>query len=52
MADSADSNHTLSNLKQKEDPNPFVSDYGDSDKPHPDKGIATKQTGWERSDVI
>ena len=46
------SNHTLSNLKQKEDPNPFVSEYDETGKPHPSKGIATKQTGWEREECI
>ncbi|KAG8532727.1 Alternative oxidase, mitochondrial precursor [Bacidia gigantensis] len=46
-------NHTLSNLEQKKDPNPFVSDYGDSATPHPSKGIESiKQTGWEREDVV
>ncbi|TVY20566.1 Mitochondrial alternative oxidase [Lachnellula arida] len=46
-------NHTLGNLKQKEDPNPFVSSYKDSGKPHPSKGIEyIKPTGWERKDVL
>lgn len=46
-------NHTLSNLKQKEDPNPFVSSFKDDSKPHPSKGLDTlKPIGWERDEVI
>jgi len=46
-------NHTLGNLHQKDDPNPFVSTYQDPKAPHPNKGIeVTKGTGWERDDVI
>lgn len=46
-------NHTLANLHQKDDPNPFVSQYKDETKPHPNKGIeTTKGTGWERDEVI
>jgi Alternative oxidase len=46
-------NHTLGNLKQKEDPNPFVSEYKDTSKPHPSKGIENiKPVGWEREEVI
>jgi len=46
-------NHTLANLKQKTDPNPFVSTYIDSSKPHPGKGLEhIKAIGWERKDVI
>lgn len=46
-------NHTLSNLDQKMDPNPFVSTYIDPTKPHPGKGIEhTKGTGWERDEVL
>ena len=46
-------NHTLSNLDQKEDPNPFVSDYkigkgAHQHKPNP----ALKPTGYERDEVI
>ncbi|KAI0966302.1 alternative oxidase [Xylaria arbuscula] len=42
-------NHTLSNLDQKEDPNPFVSDYkGDRSPPRP----ALKGEGYERSEVM
>lgn len=46
-------NHTLGNLDQNEDPNPFVSEYKDLNAPHPSKGIDhLKATGWERKDVI
>lgn len=46
-------NHTLGNLDQKQDPNPFVSKYKDESKPHPSKDIAfLKTNGWEREDVI
>ncbi|KAI4732310.1 putative alternative oxidase [Aureobasidium sp. EXF-12298] len=46
-------NHTLGNLDQKEDPNPFVSEYKDISIPHPGKGLQhPKPTGWERSEVI
>jgi hypothetical protein len=42
-------NHTLSNLDQKEDPNPFVSDYkGGKIAPKP----VSKPMGFERSEVI
>jgi ubiquinol oxidase len=45
-------NHTLANLNQKSDPNPFVSQFKDG-KPHPSKGIEyLKPTGWEREDCI
>lgn len=41
-------NHTLSNLNQKDDPNPFVSEYKDGEKPN----AALKAQGFERSEVI
>jgi ubiquinol oxidase len=45
-------NHTLANLDQNSDPNPYVSQFKD-DKPHPGKGIEhLKPTGWEREDCI
>jgi len=45
--------HTLGNLNQKDDPNPFVSEYKDPSQPHPGKGIEhIKSVGWERKDVI
>ena len=46
-------NHTLGNLEQREDPNPFVSEYKDTKAVHPGKGIENlKATGWEREEVI
>ena len=46
-------NHTLGNLDQKEDPNPFVSEYKDKTIPHPGKGLQhPKPTGWERAEVM
>lgn len=46
-------NHTLGNLNQKEDPNPYASEYKDSSKPHPSKDLAhPKPTGWERNEII
>lgn len=46
-------NHTLSNLDQERDPNPFAVKYKDPVKPHPTKGIESlKPTGWEREEVI
>ena len=41
-------NHTLGNLDQKEDPNPFVSEFKDRDLPKP----ALKSSGYQRSEVI
>lgn len=46
-------NHTLGNLSQKEDPNPYVSQYYDPSKPHPSKDFKhMKPIGWEREEVI
>jgi hypothetical protein len=48
-------NHTLSNLSQEIDPNPFVSKYVEENKPHPGKGLENKHykgTGWERHEVV
>jgi ubiquinol oxidase len=40
-------------LDQKNDPNPYVSEYKDPSMPHPTKGIEHLQpTGWERKDII
>jgi Alternative oxidase len=45
-------NHTLGNLLET-DPNPFVSEYLEPQKPHPSQGIEyMKGTGWERKDVV
>ena len=46
-------NHTLGNLRQDVDPNPFVSVYGKGVGDKPTKGIETlKPLGWERDEVI
>lgn len=46
-------NHTLGNLDQKEDPNPFASKYKDESKPHPAKDLShPRSTGWEREEVL
>jgi ubiquinol oxidase len=46
-------NHTFGNLDQEEDPNPFVSEYKDPEKPHPSKRLDNpKPTGWERHEII
>jgi len=45
-------NHTLGNLEQRADPNPFVSEYKNG-APHPSKSIENiKATGWEREEVL
>lgn len=45
--------HTLGNLNQAEDPNPFVSEYKDASKPHPSNGFENlRSKGWEREDVV
>jgi ubiquinol oxidase len=46
-------NHTLGNLNQKEDPNPYASRYKDESKPHPRKDLKyLKPSGWERDEVM
>nr|AAN39883.1 mitochondrial alternative oxidase [Aspergillus nidulans] len=46
-------NHTLGNLKQAVDVNPFAVEWKDPSKPHPGKGIKhLKTTGWEREEVV
>lgn len=46
-------NHTLGNLDQNKDPNPFVSSCKDPVIPHPGKTIEhIRPTGWERDEVI
>lgn len=42
-------NHTLSNLDQREDPNPFVSEYKDN---RPAPRPASRPEGYERAEVI
>jgi len=46
-------NHTLANLDQKNDPNPYVSTYKNAQMPHPVKDIEHQRPqGWEREDVV
>lgn len=46
-------NHTLANLNQENDPNPYAARYKDPKQPHPSKGIEhLRETGWEREEVI
>lgn len=46
-------NHTLSNLNQAVDSNPYETEYQDLSKDHPSKGIDNlKATGWERKDIF
>ncbi|OAL72234.1 alternative oxidase [Trichophyton violaceum] len=46
-------NHTLANLNQKIDPNPYAAKYENPEKPHPTKSAEiVKPTGWDRQDVI
>lgn len=46
-------NHTLSNLNQAVDPNPYQTEYQDPSKDHPTRGIDNlKATGWERKDIF
>jgi ubiquinol oxidase len=46
-------NHTLGNLEQHNDPNPFVSTYKDPSKPHPTKDLKDiRPTGWDREEIM
>ncbi|PGH29513.1 alternative oxidase, mitochondrial [[Emmonsia] crescens] len=46
-------NHTLANLNQGVDPNPYAVKYDNPDEPHPTKSAdIVKPTGWERKDVL
>jgi hypothetical protein len=46
-------NHTLGNLNQTLDPNPYQTEYTDIARSHPTKGIDTlKPIGWERKDIF
>ena len=45
--------HTLGNLRQAEDPNPFISEYRSEMQAKPSLGVNhMKPTGWEREEVI
>ena len=46
-------NHTLANLKQKIDPNPYTAKYDNPKEPHPTKTAdIVKPKGWEREEVL
>ncbi|KAJ5860080.1 alternative oxidase [Penicillium soppii] len=46
-------NHTLGNLDQKKDPNPYTAEYHDPSQPRPIDGPDPNRAyGWERKDVI
>lgn len=46
-------NHTLANLDQKEDRNPYAMQLPDVDKPQPTNDLKGKnRAGWERKDLI
>ncbi|KAJ5956130.1 hypothetical protein N7501_010409 [Penicillium viridicatum] len=46
-------NHTLANLKQTFDPNPYQIEYTDPGISHPTKGIDNlKPEGWDRDEVF
>jgi len=45
-------NHTLANLDQRTDRNPFVLKVPEETRPQPENGLkVTKGTGWEREDL-
>ncbi|RQM07321.1 hypothetical protein DH86_00001015, partial [Scytalidium sp. 3C] len=48
-------NHTLGNLSQNLDPNPYVSSYKEPGRMHPTKGLehtGERPTGWDREEII
>ncbi|KAK0117802.1 Alternative oxidase, mitochondrial precursor [Cadophora gregata] len=46
-------NHTLGNLDQNTDPNPFASVFKDESKPHPSKNLeGSKGEGWAREEAL
>jgi ubiquinol oxidase len=46
-------NHTLGNLDQKNDPNPFASKYKDPTKPYTSKRLADlKGISWAREEAL
>jgi hypothetical protein len=45
-------NHTLANLEQDIDMNPYSAEYAPPDAPRPTKDLRTvRGTGWEREEV-
>ncbi|KAL1953685.1 hypothetical protein VTO42DRAFT_2358 [Malbranchea cinnamomea] len=46
-------NHTLANLNQRLDPNPYAAKFDDTKVPRPTRSAAImKPTGWEREEVL
>ncbi|KAB8225691.1 alternative oxidase-domain-containing protein [Aspergillus novoparasiticus] len=46
-------NHTLSNLNQAADPNPYQIEYDDPGKPHPAKSLQNlRGMGWDMNDIF
>ncbi|KAJ5082023.1 alternative oxidase [Penicillium argentinense] len=46
-------NHTLGNLDQLKDPNPFTAEWDALLNAHPSKGVQNlKMTGWEKDEAI
>lgn len=46
-------NHTLGNLEQGSDPNPFVSRFVEKSGPHPSRGLeGAKPVGWTREEAL
>lgn len=46
-------NHTLANLDQKEDRNPYAMELPNTDKPQPTNGLkGPNRGGWERNDLL
>lgn len=46
-------NHTLANLDQKQDRNPYAMKIPGVDQPQPENGLKSKhKAGWERKDLI
>ncbi|GBL50406.1 inducible alternative oxidase 2 [Candidozyma auris] len=46
-------NHTLANVDQKNDRNPYALKIEGTDKPQPEKGLKSKHPeGWEKEDLI
>lgn len=45
-------NHTLANLEQKKDPNPFAARWPEGCKEKPTKGLEwIREKGWEREEL-
>jgi hypothetical protein len=46
-------NHTLANINQVTNPNPYRVEYNDPSKPHPSEGLHNlRETGWEKWEIF